>query len=229
MLRTTQALDREWHDHHEHSDAGATALTRWATMEPALRGLNDLGDVLDRRRDSDRSEPVLAALARLAPTEPLAARTLLQALLPGIVTMSRRRFVDDPDAFEELTAIAWERIRTYPSDRPGAVAANVIVDVRKRYHAHRAALAPGEAAPVALGLAPSAEEVALSRLTVDDVVAAARSGFISDTALRLILRTRIDDIPLRHVAAEHDEDEGTLTSIRWRAERRLRQRLAEVA
>lgn len=229
MLRTTHALDQEWRTDHEHSAAGSAALATWAATEPALRDLADLGEVLDSRRDPERSAAVLAALARLAPTQPLAARTLLQALLPGLYTMSSRRFADDPDAFEELTALAWERIRTYPATRPGSVAANVIVDVRKRYLAHRASCEPQEAPSITLGLAPSAEDVALSRLAIDEVVDAARTGFISDTALGLILRTRLGDVPLRQVAAERSEDENALTSIRWRAERRLRHRLAEVA
>ncbi len=229
MLRTTEALDREWRAEHEHSAAGAAALARWRQAEPALRGLDDLGEVLALRRDNDRSSAVLAALARLAPTEQLAARTLLQALLPGLVHMALRRFADDPNALEEITAIAWDRIRTYPPDRPGAVAANVIVDVRKRYQAHRAATSPQRLPVARTGSAPSAEDVALSRLTIDELVAAARKGFISDNALRLILQTRFDDVPLRQVAAERHEDEHAVTCVRWRAERRLRRRLAAVA
>jgi len=228
MQRTTQALDREWRADHEHSTAGAAALARWRKREPDLHGLADLGEVLACRRDDERGPAVLAALARLAPSEQLAARTLLQALLPGLVHMARRRFADDPDAFEEVTAIAWDRIRTYPPRRPGAVAANVIVDVRKRYQAQRAATV--EQLPASGSEpSPSAEDVALGRLAVEDLVAAARAGVINGNALGLILRTRLDDVPLRQVAAERNEDERALTCIRWRAERRLRQSLAEVA
>lgn len=228
MLRTTEVLDQEWRADFEHSPAGTAALTRWRAAEPALCDLRDLGEVLERRRVAERSAAVLSALARLAPTEPLAARTLLQALLPGLVNMALHRYADDPDAVEEIMAIAWERIRTYPPGRPGSVAANVVIDVRKRYQAHRAANST-ETFPVRDNTAPSAEEVALARLTVDELVAAARGGFITDVALGLILRTRLDDVPLRQVAAERHEDEHTLTCVRWRAERRLRRRLAEVA
>jgi hypothetical protein len=85
MQRTTEALDHEWRTAHEHSTGGAAALARWRKREPALYGLADLGEVLACRQDSERGAAVLAALARLAPTEDLAARTLLQALLPGLV------------------------------------------------------------------------------------------------------------------------------------------------
>jgi hypothetical protein len=228
MSRTTEALDQDWRAHHEHSPAGAAALARWCEHEPDLCGLADLGEVLACRRDELRGPAVLAALARLAPTEALAARTLFQALLPGLVHMARRRFRDDPDAFEELTAIAWERIRTYPPHRPGAVAANVIVDVRKRYRAQRAGTVEPLPAP-GRGPAPSAEELALGRLGVAELVAAARAGLIGADALGLILRTRLHGVPLRQVAAERDEDEHALTCVRWRAERRLRRHLSEVA
>jgi hypothetical protein len=228
MQRTTEALDHEWRTAHEHSTGGAAALARWGEREPALYGLADLGEVLACRQDSERGAAVLAALARLAPTEDLAARTLLQALLPGLVHMALRRFADDPDALEEVTAIAWDRIRTYPPGRPGAVAANVIVDVRKRYQAQRAATV--EQLPASsFEPAPSAEDVALGRLTVEELLAAARAGIINGNALTLILRTRLDDVPIRQVAAERNEDEHALTCVRWRAERRLRQRLAAVA
>ena len=228
MQRTTEALDREWQADHENSTAGAAALARWQEREPALHGLSDLGEVLACRRDSERGPVVLAALARLAPSENLAARTMLQALLPGLVHMALRRFADDPDAVEEITAIAWDRIRTYPPERPGAVAANVIVDVRKRYRAQRAAIV--EQLPASSSdAAPSAEEVALGRLTVEELAGAVRAGVINSNALAIILRTRLGDVPLRQVAAERNEDEHTLTCVRWRAERRLRQRLAPVA
>ena len=70
----------------------------------------------------------------LATADELAARTLLQALLPGIVSFARRSAVGDPSvAIGEMVSIAWERIRTYPLHRPGSVAANVLWDTRSCY------------------------------------------------------------------------------------------------
>ncbi len=37
MMRTTEALDREWRAEHEHSAAGAAAVARRTRAEPALR------------------------------------------------------------------------------------------------------------------------------------------------------------------------------------------------
>lgn len=123
-------------------------------------------------------------------------------------------------------AIAWERICTYPPQRHGSVAMNVLIDVRKRYLADRklesrAACEAGEHDRV---VTPSAEEIALSGLTVRDFVRRAR-GAVSDEALELILRTRVDDIPLRQVAREECSDHQRLQCVRWRAERRIREDL----
>jgi hypothetical protein len=41
-----------------------------------------------------------------------------------------------------MVSLAWERIRTYPTTRHGSVAGNVLLDVRKRYRAHRVIDAP---------------------------------------------------------------------------------------
>jgi hypothetical protein len=49
---------------------------------------------------------------------------------------------DDPAAIEEMVSLTGERIRTYPARRRGSVAANVFLDVRPRYRAHRLIEAP---------------------------------------------------------------------------------------
>lgn len=226
MRHTTRALDQEWQTQYAHSEAGRRSLAGWALLEPALSGLADLEDVLDARRDQDRSGTILSALARLAPADQCAARTLLQAMLPGLVRMSLHRFADDPDAVEEIMAIAWERIRTYPRERQGSVAVNVLVDVRKRYLANRRSDSR-EKGPViedGRGSVPSAEEVALSDLALGDVIRRARVS-VSDEALRLIIRTRVGDTPLRQVAREDCSDHQRLQCLRWRAERRIREDL----
>ena len=73
---------------------------------------------------------------------------------------------------------------------------------------------------------PSAEEIALGRCVVDDLVAAQRAGVISGVALSLIVRTRLHEIPLAQAAAEHRATAAQANCIRWRAERRLRPVLA---
>ncbi len=230
MKATLTALDREW-TALDRSPASTAALRRWATTQPALAGLDSLGAVLAARTHPKAAPAILSCLAQLAGEDALAARTLLQALLPGLVRMATTSADDDPAALDELVSLAWERIRSYPTRRPGSVAANVLLDVHKRYREHRAIEAPARVAGRSQPpeTAPSAEEVAIGRSAVDDLVAAQRAGLISAIALRLILRTRLDDVSLEIAAAEQATSTTLATCIRWRAERRLRPLLAEAS
>jgi hypothetical protein len=232
MTKTTAALDQEWARTYGRSHLGREALRRWSVRHHALAGFGDLDDVLVGRRDPDAAQAILLALARLAPGDEVAARTLLQALLPGLVRMALTGFREDPDAFEHMTALAWERIRTYPQQRLGSVAANVIIDVRKRYLADRG---DGRSVPtedvqvlVRAGM-PSAEDEALRVLSAAEVVIAGRDLGVSEEALRLVVRTRVEDRPLRELAREGGVDHSRLQCIRWRAEQKLRRAMQDVA
>lgn len=234
MMRTTRALDREWETDYEHSCAGRRALRSWCLTEPALRGLGDLGDVLEARRSRERSGQILAALARLAPSERTAARTLLQALLPGLVDLALRQFGDDADAFEELTALAWERICTYPPNRRGGVAGNVLLDVRKRYLAGRnpngwAEVPVAEVFPDQKAAAPSAEHEVLVAIALERFFASVDSGLITERAFDMIVRSRIGDDSIEELAADHAITTDNVLCVRWRAEQRLRGELDPAA
>jgi hypothetical protein len=224
MNLTLTELDREWRELCR-STTSRRALVQWTQTEPLFAGMPNLNAILDERRDDVEAAPaILAALARLAATHDLAARTLLQALVPGIVRMASTTCSDDPAAVEELVSLAWERIRTYPTSRPGPVAANVLMDVRKRYREHRAIEAPDGVGPdmAPAGIEPSAEDVVLGRSAIGDLFAAERDGVIDGVALGLILRTRVDGISLELAATEQQSTVRQANCIRWRAERRLR-------
>ncbi|MDP9418958.1 MAG: hypothetical protein M3P53_02220, partial [Actinomycetota bacterium] len=137
MNPTLTELAREWAE-LDRSPTATAALERWRKEEPAVAGLSSLSAVLRERRAHPAKAPaILAALARLASGDALAARALLHAMVPGLLKLASTTFADDPLAFDEFVSLAWERIRTYPTSRPGSVAANVIWDVRKRYCEHR--------------------------------------------------------------------------------------------
>ncbi len=224
MNLTLSELDREWRELCR-STTSDSAVARWTETEPLLAGMPSLNAVLAERRDDPEAAPaILSALARLAATQHLAARTLLQALVPGIVRMASTTCSDDPSAIDELVSLAWERIRTYPTSRPGPVAANVLRDVRKRYREHRAIEAPDGLGPdmAPYGIEPSAEDVVLGRSAIGDLFAAERDGVIDGVALGLILRTRVDGVSLELAANEQQSTVRQANCIRWRAERRLR-------
>jgi hypothetical protein len=216
------ALNAEWAELSTNRRA-RQSVRLWAERYPAIDGLEDPAEILQRRSTStDEAPPILAALAALAPSDELAARTLLHALMPGIVKASKRVTDEDPFALEEMVSLAWDRIRTYPTTRHGSVAANVLWDVHKRYWQHREIEAPRSAPlPAGEGVWPSAEDEALERLTLAAIVSAYRRGVVDERAYRLIIETRFAGIPLRELAREQQLSSHVLAQRRWRAERAL--------
>lgn len=218
-----QALDAEWSEVASSPEA-RRALIRWANDHEELEGLHDLDDVLRCRRDPLRCHQVLRVLASLAPTDVLAARALLQILLPGIVRLVGTIGHGDPDAPDELVALAWDRIRSYPTSRSGSVAANVVLDVRKRYlqQFRNDGIVPlhlvGD--PVSIDRTP--EDDVLAILLVEEIGAAQRDGHLSAAVLDAIMRTRLGGERLEDVAKELGVPTKVLCQRRWRAERRLR-------
>jgi hypothetical protein len=228
-VTTLAALDREWTTLRT-SPAARSSLLRWARAEPALTGLDDLDRVLELRLNPSLAPRILKALAGFAPRDPLAARTLLQALVPGLSNLARTIGYDDRAALDEMVSLAYERIRTYPASRDGSVAGNVLLDVRKAYRQHRRIEKPAVPSPAGRAASsPSAEEHVLRYSVVTELAAARRRGIVSDSALRLIVRTRLADEPLEHIAVEQQVNVHCLVARRSRAERRLRSCLEPVA
>ena len=224
MRSVLDALDAEWRE-LAHSPRVRRRLRQWGRLHPALAGYPDLHEMLEARQAGPgAAQAILLGLARLAPHDELAARALLQALIPGIVRLAMTKDRDDPMAREELVAIAWVRIRTYPTTRFGSVAANVLRDTQKRYRAHRTIDVPKslELWPQDAETSPSAEHEAMSQLMLDELVAAKARGLVSDRGLGLVLRSRVADVPLQQIAAEEGVDVHALVVRRWREEQRLR-------
>jgi hypothetical protein len=132
-------LDREW-EQIADSLAGRRAVRRWAKDEPVLAGVRSLRHVVDRvneRGHADRSDAILLVLVRHAATDDLAARTVLQAMMPAVKSMTSKFSTCGAWSAEETAAVVvaamWERIRMYPvGRRPRKVAANLALDTRQR-------------------------------------------------------------------------------------------------
>lgn len=220
MAQMLQALDREWSE-LATSPSARRALMRWSNTHRHLAGHRDLNAVLDARRDPARADGVLRSLAMLAPTDELAARTLLQAMVPGVLKFARTHATDDQGALEELLALAWIRIRTYPPERHGSVAANIVLDVRKHYRAHRDIDHPRlTAAPVdSLDQRPSVEDQVLGRLFVEQIGDMRRCGVAE---IDTMVRTRVCGESIEDLAAERNLPARVLCRRRWNLEVRLR-------
>ena len=218
-------LEREW---LALSGPVSRRLPEWGAREPALarfRSPDELIRFLLRPGPWAARDAVLAGLLAQARVEPLAARVVLAALLPGLKRIAEEVILDARDReelWQLLLACAWERIRSYPLERrPSRIAANLLLDARRRaldaFTRERGLRArPAPAAPPPAPAPPEATsgdvEVLLAR--------AVRAGALSREEARLILETRIYGVPLASIAARGAPYDA-LRIRRRRAERRL--------
>jgi hypothetical protein len=218
-------LDAEWEE-FVRSPAATEASERWRRTHAVLSDLNGVTDVLALRRDERRADDVLRALAERAPTDPVAARTILQSILPGLVRIACWYADDDPETTaSDVIAIAWERICSYPAHRTGDVAPNLLFDVRKQMRFDREPM--GIVAPTAVER--SAEDVVLEAMLFDELreVEVARTG--GDSSFDLVVASRVNGHRVVDIAAARNERPHALLMRRKRAEERMREHLARAA
>ena len=221
------ALEREWDA--LASGALTQRLRQWAEQEPALAPFATaqllLRSLRRLRGQHDLENAILAALLRQARTDPLAARIVLQALLPGLKGLAGRLLLEvgeREELWSLLLARAWEEIRTYPLEqRPRRIAANLLLDTA---HATLAELADERARRAQPCDATTATTPAAREMEEVEVVLAraVRAGALSREEARLILRTRIEGVPLARLADTAGTGYDALRIRRQRAERRLR-------
>jgi DNA-directed RNA polymerase specialized sigma24 family protein len=201
-------------------------LGRWRASEPALAGyLSALGLIraLQGRGSYASKDELLGALLRLARSERMAGRVVLQALLPGLKQLARRVLFEAgerEEVWELLLAHAWEQICCYPLERrPRRIAANILLDTlrptlrdlkreRRQRSESRAELAVS---------ASASHDADVERLLGGAVAA----GAISPLEAEAILAVRIDGDALAAVAARLGLSYNVLRVRLQRAERRL--------
>lgn len=132
-------LDLEW-ERIADGVTGRRSVRRWGAGEPLFAGIQSLRQIVDRaneRGHPDESDAMLLVLLRHAATDDLAARTVLQAMMPAVKNLTSKFSTCGAWCAEETAAVVvaamWERIRSYPVDRrPRKVAANLTLDTRQR-------------------------------------------------------------------------------------------------
>jgi hypothetical protein len=218
QLRTDRAAAR--HLQHVCDLAGARNL---AELEHHVRGA-----------DPAAADRILLALVTrtIDDDDPLAARVLLQMLLPGTRNLARRWWSlgDDDERAAAAVAAVYGRIRRYPlARRPGKIAANVLLDAARDL---RRAVPPtatfamadptvlvrdNGGADLPVGAAAELAEV------LSDAVAA---GMLQMSEARLIAQTRIAGARIADIATHTQIGRRTLWDRRQRAEQRLASRAA---
>jgi DNA-directed RNA polymerase specialized sigma24 family protein len=201
-------------------------LRHWRLVEPALARFangDELLGMLHGPAHATDKDKVLLALVRLARSEQLAGRVVVQALIPGLKTLWRRLFRSEAsraEIWQLLLATAWERIVTYPLERrPGRIAANLLLDtLRATLHE----LAHERPSFILLTDQALPRPACTKSGNVDALVARAVSlGVVSATDAELVLETRLDGRELAEAGASQGASYNTIKLRRQRAERRL--------
>jgi hypothetical protein len=200
----------------------------WARRRPALAQTPTPTRLLSFLREPGRNEDkdaLLRALLAEARREPLAARLVLEALLPGLKAQARRLLVQSVErevVWTLLLASAWERIVTYPLERrPNRIAANIVLDTLRatlaglREERRWRSELPPEPLPERAAETADASDV-------DELLAfAVAAHAITTTEAELISATRIDGESLAALASASGTAYNTMKLRRQRAERRL--------
>ena len=112
-----------------------------AMYQGVISVLNWMGwlvvELVNVRGRAEESDAILLVVLRHAASDDLAARTVLQAMMPAVKNLTAKFSTCGAWSAEETAAVVvaamWERIRTYPvARRPKKVAANLALDTRQR-------------------------------------------------------------------------------------------------
>ncbi|MBW3613924.1 MAG: hypothetical protein KY439_01255 [Actinobacteria bacterium] len=205
--------------------------------EPPLAGYADPVEVVERcqrRGDQEGSNALLAAVLRQADGDPIAVRTVLMAVLPGLAALSARyrwlvggdlgawSGVDQLDqeivtsALERITAMAGATHRWPASTIVGSVREN-LRQTERRERRRRTAVVPLAAAATREAVTePSAAE-AFASVVVD----AARRGSLSPERAAVVYATRVLGHSPEEFARASGRDVRAVRAQRARAERVL--------
>ncbi|HMG45042.1 MAG TPA: hypothetical protein VK611_27165 [Acidimicrobiales bacterium] len=213
-------LDRDWR-RLAGSRAAARQLADVRRVAGSAQTLADVEQYVRRAGPAEADRVLLALVARAVEGDGLAARVLLQLLLPGTRNLARRWWAlgDHDERAAAAVAAVYQRIRRYPlARRPGRVAANVLMDASRdmRNAVPRPevpALDPADDA-AATAAHPGVE---LTEVLCDAV----HDGLLAPAEATLIARSRISGHRLSDLAVANGIPERTLFAHRQRAERRL--------
>ena len=133
--RPINLLQREW-ERLRHCPRSLRHVNEWHLTDRPIHSLDDLLVLAGFRgaKCDERADQVLAHIVRLARHDELAARIVLQRVLPPMIAIARRRGKIRAIGFDYALGLvlshAWEIIRTYPIERrPAKIAANIVRDI----------------------------------------------------------------------------------------------------
>ena len=228
-----KALDAEW----AAVGVGRRAeqhLARWQRLEPDLADFRSPAEVVARcqvRGDTSLSNQLMSALLRSAATDRLAARSILQALLPALASLVRRPRVGGGAAWsnqvqldQDAVAYAWEQIAEAAGEPPAWPAMTIVNATWDRLRTAVVQNQRRTAPLVGLGSARAVEtldeETPMEQLTLA-LGEAVMDGAIDNDSAGLILRTRVIGYSPAEEAAATGRHPKAVYKQRERAERAL--------
>lgn len=224
MANVFEILDAEWRKLREDR-ASARKLAEVCRTADEARTLGDVEEYVRQAGPEDADRVLLALVARALDDNVLAARVLLQLLLPGTRKLARRWWAlgDHDERASAAVAAVYGRIRNYPlARRPGRVAANVLMDAGQdlRRAVPRVITLPSVDptvlsavdAPADAGWRHPADELA------EVLAEAVADGLITPTDAELIARSRIGGDRMADIAHERGLAARTVWDRRQRAE-----------
>jgi DNA-directed RNA polymerase specialized sigma24 family protein len=217
-----ELLDREW----GRLGVDAGAARRLADVCGCAGGAGSLAEVerFVRAASAPEADAVLVALAaRAVEGDGLAARVLLQLLMPGVRRLARTWWAlgDADERASAAVAAVYDRIRRYPlARRPRRIAANVLMDaasdlrraVRPSFGGEHGEWNDDRAAVESVHPAVELAEV---------LAEAVRGGLVSAADAELIAASRIAGVSLADIAERRGAKLRTLQWRRRRAEEAL--------
>ena len=187
-----------------------------------------------RQSNDDAVDAYLLRLLQLAKTEPLAARIVLQRILPALSGLARRHSAGRGQhhaVLDDLVANAWSVIRAYPVERrPRRIVPNLVRDIGFETMVRPRRRRQASELPTATDQLEGVHETTVDPLVelTEVLQAAHQRGVVSDGDVQLlgalIRRGRAD-----LVAAELGVTARTVRNHRDAAVHRLRNFVAEAA
>ena len=235
-LNLLLALRDEW-DAIADSAHYREALRRWKETEPDLAAFDSPIDLLVWCRgqaDPGEANRPIGAVLRVA-ADPIAARTLLQLIIPGLTARigralgreaaCRRMAGVRDELVQEVVVAAWERIAALAGTSPKWPACELIEGTWRRVRHQREKCRACQRRLWPLETAREAAEPEWTRTTAEELtvclIDAVREGRLRLGQAGVVYTTRVLGVPPRALAGHCGPDERAVRARRARAERIL--------
>jgi DNA-directed RNA polymerase specialized sigma24 family protein len=235
-LNLMLALREEW-DALADSALYRDALRRWKETEPDLAVFDSPGELLLWCRDqADPREAnrLVGAVLRVA-ADTVAARTLLQLIIPGLTARIGRALGREAacrrvagvreELVQEVVVAAWERIAALAGTSPRWPACELVEGAWRRVRHQREKGRACERRLWPLESAREAAEPEWTRTTAEELtvclIDAVRDGRLRPGQAGVVYTTRVLGVPPRALAGRCGPDERAVRARRARAERIL--------